>query len=195
MRSRSRFLNNPISSIPNLSPKRAADPIDPEEVERDQRRSTADLIESVESKPDEYKQTARYNSHIAKVDENLEHSVFKSVAGFMNAAGGVLLIGSTTSRSQLGWPTTSRRLAVTVATASRIGSPRSSNVNWVNRPQQRSLTLLSIIFQRATFAASTCGRVRSRSISVRAPSSMFGMGNSTCLCTTRDAMEYERSGW
>ena len=63
------------------------------QVEREQRRSTAELIEAGESNTVEYKQTARYNPHTGKVDKRLEHSVLKSIAGFMNASGGVLLIG------------------------------------------------------------------------------------------------------
>jgi ATP-dependent Lon protease len=55
--------------------------------------STADLIASGESKTVEFKQTARYNAHTGAADKRLEHEIVKSVAGFLNAAGGTLLIG------------------------------------------------------------------------------------------------------
>ena len=35
----------------------------------------------------------RYNVHTGTADKRLEHEVVKSVAGFLNAAGGTLLIG------------------------------------------------------------------------------------------------------
>lgn len=56
-------------------------------------RSTAGLIADGESKTLEFKRTARYNSHTEAADKRLEHEVVKSVAGFLNAAGGTLLIG------------------------------------------------------------------------------------------------------
>ncbi len=53
----------------------------------------AELIAAGESKTVEFKRTARYNEHTEGVDKRLEHEVVKSVAGFLNAAGGTLLIG------------------------------------------------------------------------------------------------------
>jgi len=57
------------------------------------KRSTAELIAEGESKTIEFKRTARYNAHTEAADKRLEHEVVKSVAGFLNAAGGTLLIG------------------------------------------------------------------------------------------------------
>lgn len=54
---------------------------------------TAQLIEHGEGKWVEFKQSARHNAHTGSVDKNLEHSVLKTIAGFMNTAGGCLLIG------------------------------------------------------------------------------------------------------
>lgn len=57
--------------------------------------STADLIASGESKHVEFKQTGRVNLHTQQRDQVMEQMVVKSVAGFMNAEGGTLLIGVT----------------------------------------------------------------------------------------------------
>ena len=53
------------------------------------------LIAGGESKLVEFKQTARVNVHTNKRDPVLELMVIKTVAGFMNAEGGSLLIGVT----------------------------------------------------------------------------------------------------
>jgi len=57
--------------------------------------STADLIAAGESKHVEFKQTGRVNLHTQQRDPVIEQMVVKSVAGFMNAEGGTLLIGVT----------------------------------------------------------------------------------------------------
>jgi ATP-dependent Lon protease len=51
------------------------------------------LLVAGESKHVEFKATARWNMHVEKVDKEIEHAVLKSVAGFMNARGGTLLVG------------------------------------------------------------------------------------------------------
>lgn len=57
--------------------------------------ATADLIAAGESKHIEFKQTARVNLHTKQRDPVIEQMVIKSIAGFMNAEGGTLLIGVT----------------------------------------------------------------------------------------------------
>ncbi len=64
-----------------------------EEAEAVARLTTLDLIAAGESRTVEFKQTARFNTHTNKADKNIEHGVVKSVAGFLNAGGGTLLIG------------------------------------------------------------------------------------------------------
>lgn len=54
---------------------------------------TADLITSGESSTVEFKATARYKRETGSRDTGVELGVTKSVAGFMNAHGGTLLIG------------------------------------------------------------------------------------------------------
>ena len=51
------------------------------------------LIEQSEGVNLEFKETARFNSHTGNADRNLEIAVLKTVAAFMNASGGTLLIG------------------------------------------------------------------------------------------------------
>ena len=51
------------------------------------------LVSAGESAKVEFKSSARYNRHSGKRDERLEQAVAKTVAGFLNAEGGVLLIG------------------------------------------------------------------------------------------------------
>jgi ATP-dependent Lon protease len=57
--------------------------------------SVRDLIARGEGRYIEFKKTGRFNAHTGQKDPLLEHMVVKAVAGFLNAAGGVLLIGVT----------------------------------------------------------------------------------------------------
>ena len=66
---------------------------DPAETTETVSRPTSDLIAAGEGKTVEFKRTARFNEHTGSADKVLEHAVVKSVAGFMNAGGGTLLIG------------------------------------------------------------------------------------------------------
>src|SRR5204863_6174340 len=53
----------------------------------------ASLLEADEGERLEFKETARVNVHTGAVDKNIEHSVVKTVAAFMNSHGGTLVIG------------------------------------------------------------------------------------------------------
>lgn len=57
------------------------------------RATVAELVAGGEDEQVEFKTSARYNPYTGKRDERLEHVVLKSVAGFMNAEGGALLVG------------------------------------------------------------------------------------------------------
>ena len=63
--------------------------------ERPTNTATKNLIAAGESKRVEFKQTGRVNLHTKQRDPVIEQMVVKSVAGFMNAEGGTLLIGVT----------------------------------------------------------------------------------------------------
>ncbi len=52
-----------------------------------------EIIRGGESDTVEFKSSLRMNLHIGRRDERLEHSVIKTLAGFLNREGGILLIG------------------------------------------------------------------------------------------------------
>ena len=52
-----------------------------------------DVIAAGESQTTEFKSTARWNLHTQQPDPKLEHVIVKTVCGFLNAEGGMLLIG------------------------------------------------------------------------------------------------------
>lgn len=54
---------------------------------------TAALVERGESATVEFKSTARHNVHTGERDERMEAVVAKTLAGFLNARGGTLVIG------------------------------------------------------------------------------------------------------
>jgi predicted HTH transcriptional regulator len=55
--------------------------------------SVSDLIISGETDAVEFKSTMRVNRHTAQQDDRMQVSVLKTIAGFLNAKGGTLLIG------------------------------------------------------------------------------------------------------
>lgn len=60
------------------------------------------LIEEGESELVEFKSSARFNSHTQAADTELEATIAKTVAGFMNARGGTLVIGVNDSGIPIG---------------------------------------------------------------------------------------------
>jgi uncharacterized membrane protein YeaQ/YmgE (transglycosylase-associated protein family) len=58
-----------------------------------QQPTAVELLEAGESADVEFKSTARTNLHTGKRDDAIELAVAKTVAGFLNAAGGALVIG------------------------------------------------------------------------------------------------------
>jgi hypothetical protein len=55
--------------------------------------SVSDLINSGETDAVEFKSTMRVNRHTSQQDDRMQVSVLKTIAGFLNAKGGTLLIG------------------------------------------------------------------------------------------------------
>ncbi len=51
------------------------------------------VLQTDENERMEFKETARVNSHTGAIDKEMERSVVKTVAAFMNASGGTLVIG------------------------------------------------------------------------------------------------------
>jgi hypothetical protein len=64
--------------------------------------SAADLVRGGEGAQVEFKSTARFNRHTGQRDEKLERVIAKTVCGFLNAEGGVLLIGVDDDGNALG---------------------------------------------------------------------------------------------
>lgn len=60
------------------------------------------LIEQGENEYVEFKSTMRYNLYTKKFDKEIEHATLKTVAGFLNSAGGTLLIGVDDDKNVLG---------------------------------------------------------------------------------------------
>ncbi len=58
-----------------------------------ERLTAAEIAAGGESDSVEFKQTARWNTHTRQRDEKMEMVIAKTIAGFMNADGGTLLIG------------------------------------------------------------------------------------------------------
>lgn len=169
--------------------------IDVAEVEHEQRRSTSELIEAGESKTVEYKQTARYNPYTSKVDKKLEHSVLKSVAGFMNAGGGVLLIGVHDRQDPTG-------MTDDYATTGNNG--RDGFENWLITRLDREIgklpaaTLVDVTFEIFP-EGDVCRldvRPSPRPVYLGDDAEFYvRMGNSTRRYNARDAIEYIRSRW
>lgn len=169
--------------------------LDPVEVEAEQRRTTAELISAGESHVVEFKETARYNAHTSAADKNLEHAVVKSVAGFLNAGGGVLLIGVHDEQRPTG-------LDVDYQTTGNRG--RDGFENWLVTKLEQELGRPAIAsFVRVSFDAFVEGDVcrvdvkpSDRAVYVGDAAEFFvRMGNSTRPYNTRDALEYIQTRW
>lgn len=64
--------------------------------------SVEDLVAIGEGTLVEFKATLRMNRHTQKADSRLEHAVIKTVAGFLNAHGGTLVVGVQDDGTALG---------------------------------------------------------------------------------------------
>ncbi len=85
------FINRFIKRNPNLFIQQIDSP---EEV--------LELIKQGEKRTLEFKSTLRINLHTKEPDKKIEHSVLKTIAGFLNSSGGTLLIGVKDSGEILG---------------------------------------------------------------------------------------------
>ena len=64
--------------------------------------SISDLVNAGESDAVEFKATLRTNLHTNQIDEKMQLAAIKTIAGFLNAKGGTLLIGVTDDGAVLG---------------------------------------------------------------------------------------------
>ena len=99
---------------------------DVEEPEEDDEDAEAvdliDMIRGGESDVVEFKSTLRTNLHTNKTDKKMEHAVLKTLAGFLNADGGTLVIG-----------------------VSDDGAPVGTDADNFSSPDKMSLHLTSIV--------------------------------------------------
>lgn len=92
-------MSKPANRAPDLTDNPFIDPeTDPERL----REEVEKLIQSGESRVVEFKSTARKNLHTGSQDPAIEWAVLKTLAGFMNANGGTLLIGVADDGSIIG---------------------------------------------------------------------------------------------
>lgn len=106
---RSRFerlvkqIEEAMGKAANRAPDLTDNPfIDPETDPERLREHVERLIEAGESRVVEFKSTARKNLHTGNQDPSIEWAVLKTLAGFMNASGGTLLVGVSDDGSTVG---------------------------------------------------------------------------------------------
>lgn len=157
--------------------------------------SISELIRAGESGTVEFKQTARYNIYTKNIDKQLENQVVKTVAGFLNASGGTLLIGVDDDQQVAGLDSDFKCTG---------NKGRDGFENWLVTKLSSSLEGSAIAsFVKLSFEALDKGEVCR--VDVR-PSNqpvyvgtkeMFyvRVGNSTRSFNTRSAIEYIKTRW
>lgn len=163
---------------------------------RTQDSSTEDLISSGESSNVEFKQNAIFNPYTGQKDARIEHAVIKSVAGFLNANGGVLLIGVHDDRYAVG-------LDADLAVCSRR-KDRDGFENWlytrltdqISGPAVASFVTISFETVDGHEVCRVEVRPSSEPVYVGDSAEFFvRTGNSTRQYNPRDAEVYIRTHW
>lgn len=160
--------------------------------------STAELIRSGESNQVEFKQTARVNLATKQRDPVMELMVIKSIAGFLNAHGGTLLLGVTDDGEIVGIEKDLKTLGskqsrdgfvlwITGLLDNMFGPTATSNVS-VNFEDFPAGTVCRVDVQRAKKPTFVRGSKGEADLYVR-------LNNSTRRLNTADAMEYAGSHW
>lgn len=161
-------------------------------------RSTQDLLADGESASVEFKATARWNQHTRQRDAAIELGVVKSVAGFMNAQGGALLIGVDDGGQPVGldadyklvgkrdrdgfenWLTTLLEKAVGKAAVANLGVK-------FEQLDGREICRIDVQPSRKPVFVHT-GKTGEADLYVR-------LNNSTRLLNTEEALDYVRAHW
>ncbi len=165
----------------------------------EQRLTIGELMAAGESRKVEFKQTARWNVHSQQKDLRIELAIGKTVAGFLNADGGTLLIGVADDGSVTGLdddlklmkqPDLDRyELWLTDYLESCVGKPAVANVavafELVNN---RQVCRVDIEAARAPVFLDEPGGNREADMYVR-------MGNSTRKMLTDEAFDYAGQHW
>lgn len=160
--------------------------------------SITELIAAGESARTEFKQTARVNLATKQRDQVIELMVVKSVAGFMNAHGGTLLIGVTDAGKVFGIEKDMKTLGskqnrdgfelwLTGLLDNMLGPTATSNisVSFAGFPEG---TVCRIDIERGKKPTFLRGGKGDADLYVR-------LNNSTRLLNTADALEYVSSHW
>jgi ATP-dependent Lon protease len=159
---------------------------------------TPDLIASGESKKVEFKQTARVNLHTKQRDPVIEQMVVRSVAGFMNAEGGTLLIGVTDAGEVSGVETDYKTLGkkqdrdgfalwLNGLLDSLLGPTAVSNVR-ISFETLDGVTVCRVDVERGSTPTFARGAKGDADFYVR-------LNNATRLLNTAEALEYVRARW
>jgi len=160
-------------------------------------RSTEELLGAGESSSLEFKSNARWNEHTRQRDPAIELAVVKTVAGFMNAHGGALLVGVGDHGQVVGLDHDLKTLGrrdhdgyenwLTTLFETSIGKPAIGN--------------LSVRFEEMDGGAVCRVDVRpsSKPVFVRAGKSdadfYVRLNNSTRLLNTAEALDYVEAHW
>ena len=161
--------------------------------------SAAEVIAGGESATVEFKSTARWNVHTEARDDRLELVIAKTVAGFLNADGGTLIIGVDDEGNALGLD----------ADLSLMKAPDHDRYElWLTDHLERSLGKPALRFVTVTFEPYAGTHVVMVSVEPsdgpvfvdepkggRTADFYVRMGNSTRRLLTDEFAEYQRSRW
>ena len=161
--------------------------------------TTADLIRAGESHNVEFKQTARWNVHTGERDPKIELVIAKTIAGFLNADGGTLLIGVdddgrpsglSSDLSLMKAPDLDRfELWLTDLLERCLGKTAVAHVRVVwEQVQSQDVCRVDVAAAPAPVFLDVPGGNREADMYVR-------MGNSTRKLRTDEAVEYVRQHW
>lgn len=163
------------------------------------RSSAAQLIAAGENHTVEFKQAARWNVHTAARDPRVELVIAKTIAGFLNADGGTLLIGVADD-------------GTTVGLDEDLGLMKEPDLDryelWLSDHLERCLGKTAVTQVRVSFELVANNQV-CRIDAEPSPDPVFldepggnrevdmyvRMGNSTRKLLTDEALEYSRNHW
>lgn len=157
--------------------------------------SARELMDRGEGRIAEFKSSARWNLHKGDKDPAIEREILKTVAGFMNAQGGTLLIGVSDDRQPVGLHNDYK------LTKKRNRDPRDSFENWLtdlfdNSLGKPALANVTVLFEDVDGHDVCCVEVKPsrQPVYVRNKLSMddfyVRFNNGTRLLTVKDAVSY-----
>ena len=161
--------------------------------------STGALISSGENHQVEFKSTARWNVHTEQRDPKIELVIAKTIAGFLNADGGTLLVGVADDGSPVGLD----------ADLSLMKSPDLDRYElWLTDFLERCLGKPAVVNVTVTFELVANTQICRADVEA-SPTPVFldepggnreadmyvRMGNSTRKLLTDEALDYSRQHW